>query len=304
MTPALTPGVLVEHRAWGRGKIVEANGPHLIVHFSSLLGTEAGPRRKLQVTAPQLRVADVQSDSVLDLVGTGPVKVVRDRKAGPPRPPAPSLHTLEQTILWFQTRFSGLFKDPELADRELDYKRAAHSRWIALFGRGRGKRLLEKRQFDEISAGLDEIHHATNIPSRFEIMAAHDGFKDPGAAAAVLSATLAFLENPEGTAFEAMTRAVASLPAPADGSRVLTWPNVTILPFLADPRQFIVVKPQITKRMARRMGFEILYSSKPAWHCYESVLRMSEILLDRLRELGAKDNIDVQSFMWVTRELQ
>jgi hypothetical protein len=100
-----------------------------------------------------------------------------------------------------------------------------------------------------------------------------------------------------------MVAAVASLPAPADGSRVLTWPNVTILPFLADPTRFIVVKPQITRRMARRVGVDILYSSGPTWHCYEAVLRMSEGLLDRLRDLGAEDYIDVQSFMWVTKDL-
>ena len=83
--------------------------------------------------------------------------------------------------------------------------------------------------------------------------------------------------------------AVSSLPAPADGSRVLTWPNVTILPFLAEPTRFMVVKPQITRKMARWMNFDILYSSQVTWHCYERVLQMGEALLDRLEPLGGKD---------------
>lgn len=40
------------------------------------------------------------------------------------------------------------------------------------------------------------------------------------------------------------------------------------------------------------------------WQCYERVLAMTETLLDRLEPLGAKDYIDVQSFMWVTQDLQ
>ena len=73
-----------------------------------------------------------------------------------------------------------------------------------LFGDGRGKRLIEKGDVSEIGSHLDTLHHATNIPSRFEIMAAHDGYKDPKAATAVLSATLAFLEQPDAATFDAM----------------------------------------------------------------------------------------------------
>jgi hypothetical protein len=219
--------------------------------------------------------------------------------------PAPTtLHTLDQSIAWFRVEYPGLFKDVKLTEHELDYKRAAHERWEELFGRGRGKRLISKGKFDEIGPGLDAIHHATNIPARFEIMAAHDGYKYRQGATRVLRATLEFLDHADAGTFEAMASAVSSLPAPVEGSRVLTWPNVTILPFLADPKRFMVVKPQITRKTARRMNFDILYSSTVNWHCYERVLAMSETLLERLEPLGAKDYIDVQSFMWVTQDLQ
>ena len=93
------------------------------------------------------------------------------------------------------------------------------------------------------------------------------------------------------------------LPARTDGSRVLTWPNVTILPFLADPSNHMVLKPQITRRLARRMPFDLLYSASLSWHTYEALMRLSESLLDRLAPLEAKDYIDVQSFVWVTTHL-
>lgn len=84
----------------------------------------------------------------------------------------------------------------------------------------------------------------------------------------------------------------------------LTWPNVTIVPFLAEPDKFMVLKPEITKRMARRMGFDLLYSSEPTWHTFEALQRMARMLLDRLGPLGAKDFIDVQSFIWVTKDIE
>jgi hypothetical protein len=302
MTVTLVPGVLVEHTSWGRGKIVEQNGSYVVIHFPNLVNSSDGPRRKVQAGSAHLRVADVQSDPNLDFVKIGPVRKASGKGSKPLVLPTP--HSVEQIVSWFKVEFPGLFQDRDLVRRELDYKRAAHQKWKELFGRKRGRRLIEQGRLEEIGPGLDAIHHETNIPSRFEIMAAHDGYKDPKAATAVLRATLDFLDDPAASSFQSMVSAIASLPAPVDGSRVLTWPNATILPFLADPKRFMVVKPQITRKMAHRMNFDILYSSEVTWHCYERVLRMSEVLLRRLEPLGAKDYIDVQSFMWVTQDLE
>jgi hypothetical protein len=176
--------------------------------------------------------------------------------------------------------------------------------YLELFGKGKGRKLLRAQKLREIAKGLNQLYHATNIPARFEVMAANDGLKDPVAAGRLLNGLLNFVESPSATTFDGLSDAVASLPADADGSRVHTWPNVTILPFLADPTALMVLKPTITKRMARRLQFQLLYSSTPTWHCYEALLRMTAELRERLEPLGAKDNIDVQSFIWVTQDLE
>lgn len=72
----------------------------------------------------------------------------------------------------------------------------------------------------------------------------------------------------------------------------------------ANPKRFMVLKPSITKRKARRINFDLLYSSSPTWHAYEALQRMNTLLLERLAPLGARDFIDVQSFIWVTQELE
>ncbi len=202
---------------------------------------------------------------------------------------------------WFRGAYPRLFADDKLIRHELGYKREASKKFAARFGAGRAATLLRNDQFDEIASGLDELSHATNIPSRFEIMAMHDGLRDRSAAARLMGSRLEFLENPGADSFSRLTDAVGSLPAPEGGSRVLTWPNVTILPFIADPSRFMVMKPQISKKMARRMSFDLLYSSDPTWHCYEALQRMSLALLEHLAPMGARDFIDIQSFIWVTQ---
>ena len=58
------------------------------------------------------------------------------------------------------------------------------------------------------------------------------------------------------------------------------------------------LKPKPTKEAARRLGVDLLYNSGPAWVGYKRLLDWSHELLDFLRPRGAKDLIDVQSFIW------
>ena len=49
--------------------------------------------------------------------------------------------------------------------------------------------------------------------------------------------------------------------------------------------------------------FDVYAALEVGHDAYDAVLRMSQALFERLQPLGAKDLIDVQQFMWVTREL-
>jgi hypothetical protein len=306
MTEAIGRGTLVEHTVWGRGKVVEVSSSHVVVHFPSLAASEQGPRRKLQVTAEQLTVSAVQSDPELDGVPTGPVRVKKpkDGAGGSAARVRPSALPLEHAVARFRTDYPGLFRDPKLVSEELDYKRRAHATFVELLGEGRGRELLRRGALQEISASLEKVYQSTNIPSQFEIMAACHGFTDGVAAGRVLGAALDFVDSPASNTFEGLTAAIGGLPTAARGSRVLTWPNVTILPFLADPSRFMVMKPGIAQQMAARMGFDLLYYASSKWRCYEALLRMSARLRDELSGLGATDYIDVQTFMWVTRGVE
>lgn len=297
----LTPndvGMLVEHPIWQRGKVIEILSPYAIIHFPSLASSPQGPQRKLREDAPQLTKASVQSDPELDGIETGPAKTKKVTK----RKVKDLQNDLDAAVQWFQETYPAAFADEKFVDNDLRNKRAAAEVFAANFGEGRGSAMVDEGKHAEIASTLDGIYRATNILSPFEVKAVHKAFvKADEASTKVLGQTLAFIANPGQQTFKAMAEAVSLLPA--DGGKVHTWPIVTLLPFLADPARFIPLKPTNTDLISARMNVNLKYDTTPNWETYDLFLRMSRTLLERLAPLGAKDMVDVQAFMWVTRDL-
>ena len=297
----LTPndvGVLVEHTVWRRGKVIEIVSPYAIIHFPALADSPQGPQRKLREDAPQLTKSSVQSDPELDGIETGPAKPKKVSK----RKVKDLQNGIDETVQWFEQTYPGKFGDEKFVDNDLRNKRAAAEVFNANFGEGRGAAMVDQGKHGEIASTLDGIFRATNILSPFEVKAVHKAFaKGDESATKVLGQTLAFINNPGQQTFKAMAEAVSQLPA--DGGKVHTWPIVTLLPFLADPNRFIALKPTNTELMAARMGANLKYDTTPNWETYDAFLRMSQTLRERLAAHGAQDMIDVQQFMWITRDL-
>jgi hypothetical protein len=297
----LTPndvGILVDHTVWQRGKVIEIISPYAIIHFPSLASSPQGPQRKLREDAPQLSKSSVQSDPELDHVETGPAKPKKVSK----RKVKDLTNMLDEAVAWFEQTYPAKFADEKLIDADYRNKRAAQETYAANFADGRGGAMVDEGKHAEIANLLDGIYRATNVLSPFESKAVHKAFgKADEASTKVLGLTLAFMANPGQQSFKAMAEAVGQLPA--DGGKVFTWPIVTLLPFLADPTRFIALKPTNTELMAARMGANLKYDTTPNWETYEAATQMAKQLLARLQPLGAKDMIDVQQFMWVTRDL-
>ena len=291
-------GVLVEHTVWKRGKVIEIVSPYAIIHFPALSNSPQGPQRKLREDAAQLTKSSVQSDPELDAIETGPAKPRKVSK----RKVKDIQHPIDETIAWFEQTFPGKFADEKFIDNDLRNKRAAQEVFNANFGDGRGAAMVDEGKHAEIAGALDGIYRATNILSPFEVKAVHKAFlKGDESATKVLGYTLAFVSNPGMPTFKAMAEAVGQLPA--EGGKVFTWPIVTLLPFFADPKKFVSLKPTNTELMAARMSYDLKYDSAPNWETYDQTLRMAQQLFVKLEPLGAKDMIDVQGFMWVTRDL-
>jgi hypothetical protein len=297
----LTPndvGILVEHTVWQRGKVIEILSPYAIIHFPSLATSPQGPQRKLREDAPQLTKSSVQSDPELDGVETGPGKPKKISK----RKVKDLQNLLDEAVQWFEQTYPAKFDDEKFVDADMRNKRAAQETFAANFAEGRGAAMVDAGQHAEVASALDGIFRATNILSPFEVKAVHKALvKGDESATKVLGYTLAFVATPNQPTFKAMAEAVSQLPA--DGGKVNTWPIVTLLPFLADAKKFLALKPTNTELIAARMSFDLKYDSTPNWETYDHTLRMAAQLLSRLQQIGAKDMIDVQQFMVVTKDL-
>ncbi len=86
---------------------------------------------------------------------------------------------------------------------------------------------------------------------------------------------------------------------PAHRGPVAKWTVATIIPFLAQPHRHMFLKPEITKKAADSLGFELNYRPEPNWLTYKCLLRMAEIYGEKLAGLKPRDLIDVHSFLYV-----
>jgi hypothetical protein len=126
-----------------------------------------------------------------------------------------------------------------------------------------------------------------------------DAVKAPGGARAFAEGLYDFLYGnaADERRFERWCDVVAGLPRRK--TRVLTWPLVTVFGFIAVPDEHIFLKPNVTRAAAREYGFEFRYQSRPNWDTYASLLEFAEAVRRDTRDLGPRDMIDLQSFIWV-----
>jgi hypothetical protein len=201
----------------------------------------------------------------------------------------------------FLRYFPGGFGDETYLDWERDYKSEAHERWEGALGRAEFRRLLGAGEFSEVAARAVRVEQRTrhSMIFSFEKMALRDAVKTEAGARTFAEGLYELLYGagrPERR-FEGWVEAVASLPRRQ--TRVLTWPMVTVWGFLAQPSKHIFLKPTVTRAAAARYGFDLPYKSRPNWETYSALLAFAGRVLDDNRDLGPRDMIDAQSFMWV-----
>lgn len=285
-------GMIVENvgaPSWGPGKIVHVSGDNLHIIFRDL---EEDMARVFQAEAPALRVTKEQSDAVLDNL---PPLI---EKTGRWVLPAKRL-TLESAKRRFLHEFPAGFADPSYMEKERDYKLAAHLKFQQLLGIPEIRALLSARDYKKLGQKVMQVVGGFNLVSPYEKAAFRDAMGEGAAVQSFFTTLLKVFDTKPLTSevFEEFADAVTSLPAPE--GRVATWPVATIFLYLAEPARFMFLKPEVTKAAADSLGFDLRYSATLSWNTYDALQRMGELYLDLLRPLGARDFVDVQSFIWV-----
>lgn len=195
--------------------------------------------------------------------------------------------------------FPGGFYGEKYLSWERNYKREAHERWEETLSAEELKRLFRAREWREAAERAVKIESRTNLLFSFEKMALRDAVRSEAGARAFSEGIFALLHGP-GTPearFAAWVETVAGLPRKK--TRVLTWPVVTVFPFLAAPHTHVFLKPNVTRNAARAYGFDFVYAPRPAWSTYASLLDFADEVRSDLADLAPRDLIDVQSFLWV-----
>lgn len=295
--PRYTIGLLGTHPNkpdWGPGKVLDVSGGIVVVYFRDLPEAKAGDAvKRIDVKTMPLLVASVQSDPWLDALP--PLKGGKLSHVEPRVTPA-------QSIDRFLQHFPKGFADPKYLSNERGYKWNAHQKFVDALGDGKGAALLANGRLKEAVTQILSAERAVNLLSLYEKSAFADGLKNDAAASDYADALFRLIAAPnrDQAAFERLIAAVANLPAEEGRARVATWPVLTMLPFLAQPQRFMFLKPEVTQKAAERLLWNLNYTSKLNWLTYSRLLDMSDELLTLLQPLGARDLIDVQSFIWVT----
>jgi hypothetical protein len=201
----------------------------------------------------------------------------------------------------FLRLFPGGFHDETYLDWERDYKWETHRRWQAVLDRDEFRRLLQKRAYLEIASRAIRVEQQSrhSMLFSFEKMALRDAVRGVDGARAFARGLFAHLHGagrPQDR-FAAWVNAVESLPRCQ--SRVLTWPVVTVFGFIAQPGRHMFLKPTVMKRAASAYGFDLPYASRPNWTTYAGMLAFARTVRRDLSDLGPRDMIDIQSFLWV-----
>jgi hypothetical protein len=133
----------------------------------------------------------------------------------------------------------------------------------------------------------------------FEKMALRDAVKGDAGARMFAEGVYALLHGRGSLQqrFTAWVDVVSNLPRRQ--TRVLTWPVVTVFPFIAQPETHFFLKPNVTRTAAREYGYDFEYRSRPQWETYRALLDFAETVSSDLASMRPKDMIDIQSFLWV-----
>ena len=310
--PDVTVGSLVVHRNrpdWGPGKVFGLCDGYVLVGFRDVLGPEKVKRLS---RAPMLLAsAPAQSDAQLDgwkVQATADCRVDQTavagaKKASRPRPPLVAEMTLEQALDRFRATYPDGFAGPAYCRAERDWKWEKHEEWLSHFS---GHALRDMAGHDPIGAGrlVMSVIQATAAPllhPKGQVSALTHGLEEEGSTRRFLEALADYLDaNPfDATRFKALVDALASLPVARAGARLGSWPNLTVVPFLAQPDRHMFLKPDPTKAFARLLGEDLRYSPSLRADTYQRLMDLSARVLEFLRPHGARDFIDVQSFMWI-----
>jgi hypothetical protein len=191
------------------------------------------------------------------------------------------------------------FDDPSYVELERSYKWEAHLRWRELLDRPTFEALLSTGDHQEIARRAVRLESRTNLLFSFEKMAIRDAVTTAGGARLFANGLHAWIygAGAERGKFERWIQTLQQLPRRQ--TRVATWPLATVFGFIARPKVHMFLKPTVTRAAADAYGYDFAYRSGLQWDTYASLLGFARRVREDMADLGPRDMIDAQGFIWV-----
>ena len=204
-----------------------------------------------------------------------------------------SFVSMDEAKKLFLRAFPGGFRDPSYLRQERDYKENAAQFVATQLTENVLSRALENGQFSEVCKSARQAYAKTNLLSPFEsarVTECHrkNSNREPFARALY---TLLY-----GDDFAQAIVDMVNVLKPNDAAK---WPIVTYFPYLRYPGEHMFLKPEVTKRCADRLGFDLHYDPQPNFVTYSSLLKFAAFVKQGISDLHPRDYIDVQSMIWV-----
>jgi hypothetical protein len=200
----------------------------------------------------------------------------------------PNYFGMDGAIARFLEFMPGGFEGEQNLKNERKYKLRAHEELNEVLTVGQaGEATVDD------AARLRDAPVWINILSQFESMHLKDCIEGPLGVKFLRSAAQ-FAGGDVNAASAAMQQAM-KLHGP------MSWPIATYFPFLWEPERHMFLKPMVTLDYAQRIGhpFQYVYEPDISREVYDSLLELAQSTKQAIEHLNPRDNIDVQSFIWV-----
>jgi hypothetical protein len=191
------------------------------------------------------------------------------------------------------------FDDEYYSQWERDYKWEAHKLFKESLNKEEFKRLLQERAFSTIAARALKAEGRTTFLFSFEKIALRDALRTESGARGFAEGLYNFLYVPGPLKQRFIEWIVEFSRLPRIKARVLSWPNLTIFPYLAQPSRYMILKPKAMITAARSLGFDFDYSAKPSFRTYESLMELADLTKEAISDLNPRNYHDIQTFLWV-----
>jgi hypothetical protein len=201
----------------------------------------------------------------------------------------------EKFLLYFPKGFY----DEKYISWERQYKWKAHLQFQKALNEKVFLSLLAGNKYSEIVNCAIVIETNTNLLFPFEKLALRNALNTPQGEELFATELYNYLYGTISLhhRFENFAELLSQLPRKQ--IRVHTWSLQTVFAFIANPKEFIFLKPKVTRAAAKAYGYDLFYDSTPCWKTYLSLLDFAEQIKNDLADLKPRDMIDVQSFIWV-----